>query len=136
MPKLKITAPNKYNRPAAETSGRYSRTLFREQTAILHSLAFRRLKHKTQVFFSPENDHICTASNIPCTWQLSRDDLSGAEIDDDLATAMDSVTTLGTRLLVMPVKSGWLKCFRAALFMKPIVCVWSINSRITVRDST
>lgn len=33
---------------------------FRDQTAIIHSLAFRRLKHKTQVFFSPENDHICT----------------------------------------------------------------------------
>ncbi len=27
---------------------------------ILHSLAFRRLKHKTQVFFNPQNDHICT----------------------------------------------------------------------------
>jgi len=28
--------------------------------AILYSHAFRRLKHKTQVFFFPENDHICT----------------------------------------------------------------------------
>src|SRR6056297_4315898 len=33
---------------------------FRDLTAILHSQAFRRLKHKTQVFFTPENDHICT----------------------------------------------------------------------------
>jgi len=33
---------------------------FRDQTAIIHSLSFRRLKHKTQVFFSPENDHVCT----------------------------------------------------------------------------
>jgi dGTPase len=33
---------------------------FRDQTAIIHSMAYRRLKHKTQVFFSPENDHICT----------------------------------------------------------------------------
>jgi dGTPase len=33
---------------------------FRDQTAILHSMEFRRLKHKTQVFFAPENDHICT----------------------------------------------------------------------------
>ena len=32
----------------------------RDYTRILHSNAFRRLKHKTQVFFSPENDHICT----------------------------------------------------------------------------
>ncbi len=33
---------------------------FRDQTAIIHSMPFRRLKHKTQVFFSPDNDHICT----------------------------------------------------------------------------
>jgi dGTPase len=33
---------------------------FRDQTAIIHSMAYRRLKHKTQVFFSPENDHVCT----------------------------------------------------------------------------
>lgn len=26
----------------------------------LHSLPFRRLRHKTQVFFAPKNDHICT----------------------------------------------------------------------------
>ncbi|NLI79089.1 MAG: HD domain-containing protein [Candidatus Riflebacteria bacterium] len=32
----------------------------RDQTAIIHSLPFRRLKHKTQVFFAPENDHLCT----------------------------------------------------------------------------
>jgi dGTPase len=29
-------------------------------TAIINSLPFRRLKHKTQVFFAPRNDHICT----------------------------------------------------------------------------
>ena len=32
----------------------------RDYTRILHCSAFRRLKHKTQVFFSPQNDHICT----------------------------------------------------------------------------
>jgi dGTPase len=33
---------------------------FRDQTEIIHSLPFRRLKHKAQVFFSPNNDHVCT----------------------------------------------------------------------------
>ena len=33
---------------------------FRDQTKIIHSLPFRRLKHKAQVFFAPKNDHICT----------------------------------------------------------------------------
>ena len=32
----------------------------RDYTRILHCLSFRRLKHKTQVFFAPHNDHICT----------------------------------------------------------------------------
>jgi dGTPase len=33
---------------------------FRDQTAIIHSMPFRRLKHKTQVFLAPANDHVCT----------------------------------------------------------------------------
>lgn len=33
---------------------------FRDQTAIIHSMPYRRLKHKTQVYFSPKNDHVCT----------------------------------------------------------------------------
>lgn len=32
----------------------------RDYTRIIHSNSYRRLKHKTQVFFSPNNDHICT----------------------------------------------------------------------------
>lgn len=46
----------------------------RDGHRILHSLPFRRLKHKTQVFFLPGNDHICTrmehalhVSSISCT---------------------------------------------------------------------
>lgn len=32
----------------------------RDYTRILHSNAYRRLKHKTQVFFATKNDHVCT----------------------------------------------------------------------------
>ena len=32
----------------------------RDYTRILHCTAYRRLKHKTQVFFATRNDHICT----------------------------------------------------------------------------
>lgn len=32
----------------------------RDYTRVIHSNAYRRLKHKTQVFYSPQNDHVCT----------------------------------------------------------------------------
>lgn len=39
------------------------RSIFqRDYTRIIHTTAYRRLRNKTQVFFSPENDHICTRS--------------------------------------------------------------------------
>ncbi|QTQ15285.1 deoxyguanosinetriphosphate triphosphohydrolase family protein [Treponema parvum] len=46
----------------------------RDYTRILHCQAYRRLKHKTQVFFSPHNDHVCTrmehvqhVASVACT---------------------------------------------------------------------
>ena len=32
----------------------------RDYTRLLHCQAFSRLKHKTHVFYSPRNDHVCT----------------------------------------------------------------------------
>lgn len=37
------------------------RTAYERDTGrILYSMPFRRLRHKTQVFFNPQNDHVCT----------------------------------------------------------------------------
>ncbi|OGV32020.1 MAG: hypothetical protein A2020_13910 [Lentisphaerae bacterium GWF2_45_14] len=49
-----------YTERLKEKKADYRGDFFRDQTAIIHSLPFRRLKHKTQVFFAPDNDHICT----------------------------------------------------------------------------
>ncbi len=76
---------------------------FRDQTAIIHTSAFRRLKHKTQVFFAPENDHVCTriehvlhvatiAATIcrglnECGWQLDAELAYAAGMGHDLGHA-------------------------------------------------
>lgn len=56
----------KWNNTISRLSPLYSRNndirseFERDFTRIIHSNAYRRLKHKTQVFYSPQNDHICT----------------------------------------------------------------------------
>ena len=40
---------------------RYKRSEFDvDYTRIINSRGYRRMKGKTQVFYAPENDHICT----------------------------------------------------------------------------
>lgn len=74
---------------------------FRDQTAIIHSLPFRRLKHKTQVFFAPENDHVCTriehvlhVATIAATICKGLNAF-GWELDIDMAYAMGLGHDLG-----------------------------------------
>ncbi|MFP4408226.1 MAG: deoxyguanosinetriphosphate triphosphohydrolase family protein [Spirochaetaceae bacterium] len=47
-------------RPREEDQRDLRGAYFRDTTAIVHSSPFRRMKHKTQVFFAPKNDHVCT----------------------------------------------------------------------------
>jgi dGTPase len=56
----------KWKRAVSRAEKLYGRTnevrddFARDFTRILHSTAYRRLKHKTQVFAATRNDHICT----------------------------------------------------------------------------
>ena len=47
-------------RAVQEKSGDIRNCFERDMGRIIYSQAFRRLKHKTQVFFNPSNDHICS----------------------------------------------------------------------------
>lgn len=60
------TSHYKYSQAISRLESLYTRAtdirddFERDYTRILYSKAYRRLKHKTQVFFDIDNDHICT----------------------------------------------------------------------------
>ncbi|HDQ14725.1 MAG TPA: HD domain-containing protein, partial [Sediminispirochaeta sp.] len=69
---------------------------FRDTTAIIHSYPFRRLKHKTQVFFSPKNDHICTRiEHVMHVASVAAAICRGLDLDADLAWAIGLGHDLG-----------------------------------------
>jgi len=69
---------------------------FRDTTAIIHSYPFRRLKHKTQVFFSPKNDHICTRiEHVMHVASIAAAVCRGLDLDADLAWAIGLGHDLG-----------------------------------------
>ena len=69
---------------------------FRDATAIMHSTPFRRLKHKTQVFFAPKNDHICTRlEHVLHVASISVTICKALELDTDLAWAIGLGHDLG-----------------------------------------
>lgn len=69
---------------------------FRDTTAIIHSYPFRRLKHKTQVFFSPKNDHICTRiEHVMHVASVAAAICRGLDLDPDLAWAIGLGHDLG-----------------------------------------
>ncbi len=69
---------------------------FRDTTAIIHSFPFRRLKHKTQVFFSPNNDHICTRiEHVMHVASIAATICRALDLDSDMAWAIGLGHDLG-----------------------------------------
>ncbi|WP_350344759.1 deoxyguanosinetriphosphate triphosphohydrolase [Proteinivorax tanatarense] len=66
------------------------RTCFQvDRDRILHSKAFRRLKHKTQVFISPESDHFRTRlTHTLEVAQIARTMAKALDLNEDLAEAI------------------------------------------------
>ncbi len=66
------------------------RTAFdRDRDRILHSKAFRRLKHKTQVFLNPEGDHYVTRlTHALQVTQVARAIAGGLGLNETLAEAI------------------------------------------------
>ncbi|WP_306118336.1 MULTISPECIES: deoxyguanosinetriphosphate triphosphohydrolase [unclassified Roseitalea] len=74
-----------------------TRTAFqRDRDRIIHSTAFRRLKHKTQVFLSHEGDHYRTRlTHTIEVAQIARALARAFRLDDDLAEAVALVHDFG-----------------------------------------
>jgi dGTPase len=69
---------------------------YRDTTAIIHSSAFRRLKHKTQVFYAPSNDHICTRmEHCLHVASIASTVCRGLNLDSELAWAIGMGHDLG-----------------------------------------
>ena len=66
------------------------RTEFQRDThRIIYSQSFRRLRHKTQVFFLPKNDHICTRmEHVFYVASASRTVARHLQLNEDLAEAI------------------------------------------------
>jgi len=61
----------------------------RDYNRILYSTAYRRLKHKTQVFYGTNNDHVCTRiEHVHHVGAISYTICSALGLNQDLATAI------------------------------------------------
>ncbi|MEI6157227.1 MAG: dNTP triphosphohydrolase, partial [Atribacterota bacterium] len=68
----------------------------RDRDRVLHSKSFRRLKHKSQVFLSPEGDHYRTRlTHTLEVSQISRTIARGLRLNEDLVEAISLGHDLG-----------------------------------------
>ncbi|MBI4304358.1 MAG: HD domain-containing protein, partial [Chloroflexi bacterium] len=68
----------------------------RDRDRIVHSKAFRRLKHKTQVFIAPQDDHYVTRlSHTLEVSQIARTVARALNLNEDLAEAISLGHDLG-----------------------------------------
>lgn len=117
---------------------------YRDTTAIIHSSPFRRLKHKTQVFFAPSNDHICTRIEHSLhVASIASAICRGLRLNDELAWAVGMGHDLGhtpfghtgEKIISSIMEEKGLGCFHHEIQSLRIVDMLSnLNLTYAVRD--
>lgn len=76
-------------RPRPEEPDRFRTAYERDRDRIIYSKAFRRLKHKTQVYLNPEGDHFVTRlTHTLQVAQIARALAAGLSLNEPLAEAI------------------------------------------------
>ena len=84
-----VRAVESRGRVHPEAPDRYRTAFERDRDRILHSKAFRRLKHKTQVFIDPEGDHYVTRlTHTLQVTQIARALAAALSLNETLAEAI------------------------------------------------
>lgn len=88
---------SKYAKRDFEENKDYFRTEFqRDRDRVIHSKSFRRLKHKTQVYISPEKDHYRTRlTHTLEVAQIARTISRALKLNEDLTEAIALAHDLG-----------------------------------------
>ncbi|MDD4010648.1 MAG: HD domain-containing protein [Sphaerochaetaceae bacterium] len=117
---------------------------YRDTTAIIHCSAFRRLKHKTQVFFAPSNDHICTRIEHSLhVASIASAICRGLGLDNELAWAIGMGHDLGhtpfghtgEHIIDAMMKEEGLSGFEhEANSLRVVQCLYPLNLTYAVRD--
>jgi dGTPase len=83
-------------RPRPEKEGEIRTCFQRDRDRVIHSKAFRRLKHKTQVFLAPRGDHYRTRlTHVLEVSQIARTIARAMRLNEDLTEAIALAHDLG-----------------------------------------
>ena len=94
-PRASLSACSK-GREREEEPCAYRTAYQRDRDRVLHCKAFRRLKHKTQVFLSPEGDHYRTRlTHTLEVSQIARTIARALQLNEDLTEAVSLAHDLG-----------------------------------------
>jgi len=89
-------ADQSHGRPRPEPQDPLRTCFQRDRDRVLHSKAFRRLKHKTQVYVAPEGDHYRTRlTHTLEVMQVSRTAARALRLNEDLTEAIALAHDLG-----------------------------------------